>query len=121
MGVFSEYDLGQTVLIGSGAVGTCLRRRGGATDEPVELLNLRQPEVVKELHVAYREAGSQILVANTFAAHPVALEDAGVSDLCGEVNRAGVALAREAADGACMVWASVGPLRLGPAAGRFPG
>jgi len=106
-------ELGRNVLIGSGAIGTCLRQAGGKGDEPVELLNLRQPETVKSLHAAYRAAGSQILVTNTFAANALVFGDAGAADLCGQTNRAGVALARAAGGSQCLVWASVGPLGLG--------
>ena len=105
--------LGRAVLIGSGAIGTCLRRAGAKSDEPVELLNLREPETVKNLHAAYRRAGSQLLVTNTFAANAVSLGDAGAGDLGDDMNRAGVALAREAAGSACLVCASIGPLGLG--------
>jgi hypothetical protein len=68
---------------------------------------------VRSLHTAYRDAGSQILVTNTFAAQALALEEAGAGELCDDVNRAGVALAREAGGGECLVWASIGPLGLG--------
>ncbi|MDD4242621.1 MAG: homocysteine S-methyltransferase family protein, partial [Smithellaceae bacterium] len=104
---------GRTVLIGSGAIGTCLRGTVGIGDEPVELLNLRSPEMVKSLHTVYRQAGSQILVTNTFAANALVLGEAGAGDLCDDVNRAGVALAGEAGGEQCLVWASVGPLGLG--------
>lgn len=107
------HELGDNVLVSSGAIGTCLRQTGGKGDEPVELLNLRQPETVRSLHAAYRSAGSRILVTNTFAANSLVLGDAGVAALCEEINRAGVALAREAGGSECMVWASVGPLGLG--------
>lgn len=112
--------LGRTLLIGSGAIGTCLRGTVGIGDEPVELLNLRSPETVKSLHAAYREAGSQILVTNTFAANVLVLGEAGAADLCDDVNRAGVALAREAGGAQCLVWASVGPLGLGLRLEDFP-
>lgn len=107
------HELGDNVLVSSGAIGTCLRQTGGKGDEPVELLNLRQPETVRSLHAAYRSAGSRILVTNTFAANSLVLGDAGVTALCEEINCAGVALAREAGGSECMVWASVGPLGLG--------
>jgi homocysteine S-methyltransferase len=106
-------DLGRTMLVGSGAVGTVLRRGQDLSGEPIELLNLRRPEAVVALHVAYREAGSNILVTNTFAANRLLLGDAGAAERCGEINEAGVALARRAAGEACLVWASVGPLSLG--------
>ncbi len=105
--------LGQTVLLGSGAIGTCLRQKAARSDEPVELLNLRDPQTVRHLHTAYRNAGSQILVTNTFASNAVVFGDINAADLCDEINRRAVELAREAADGQCLIWASVGPLGLG--------
>ncbi len=108
------------LLIGSGAIGTSLRETGIAASEPVELLNLRQPEAVRRLHEAYRAAGAQILVTNTFAANRLALEDAGVTENVEEINRRGVAIARRAAGDECAVWASVGPLGLGLRLEDFP-
>lgn len=105
--------LGRKLLVGSGAIGTCLSQTSLKGDEPVELLNLRQPEIVKNLHAAYRQAGSQILVTNTFAANPLVFSDAGVLELCANTNSTGVKLAREAGGAHCQVWASAGPLRLG--------
>ena len=112
--------LGRTLLIGSGAIGTGLRGTGGIGDEPVELLNLRYPETVKSLHAAYRQAGSHILVTNTFAANELVLGEAGAAGRCDDVNRAGVTLAREAAGPESLVWASVGPLGLGLRLEDFP-
>ncbi|MFH1708803.1 MAG: homocysteine S-methyltransferase family protein [Planctomycetota bacterium] len=104
--------LNKTLLIGSGSIRTVLRERS-APGVPVELLNLREPGAVRALHAAYREAGSDILVTNSFAANPLVLEEAGAPGACAAVNRAGVALAREAATGTCLVWGLVGPLGLG--------
>ncbi|MCE5263364.1 MAG: homocysteine S-methyltransferase family protein [Deltaproteobacteria bacterium] len=112
--------LGSRILVGSGAMGTVLRQGQELSGEPVELLNLRRPEAVLDLHRAYRAAGSQILVTNTFAANPLTLAECGVDALCGEINAAGVALARQAAGDACLVWASVGPLSLGLRHEDFP-
>jgi len=117
---FTIKELGRSTLIGSGAMGTCLRQSISAGQEPVELLNLRQPDLVKNLHAAYRSSGSRILVTNTFSANTVVFEDAGMVELCQEINRAGVALAREAGDSECMIWASVGPLRLGLRLDDYP-
>ncbi|MDA8124431.1 MAG: homocysteine S-methyltransferase family protein [Deltaproteobacteria bacterium] len=109
----SGTDLGRRILVGSGAVGTVLRRGQDLGGEPVELLNLRRPEAVLALHEVYRKAGSQLLITNTFAANAHFLEESGTAALCREVNAQGVALARQAAEDACLVWASVGPLSLG--------
>jgi len=105
--------LGEKILVGSGAVGTVLRRGLDLPVELVELLNLRRPETVLALHRAYRDAGSRIILANTFAANPLNLAQIGAEALCREINESGVVLARQAAEGACLVWASVGPLSLG--------
>lgn len=105
--------LGRTVLVGSGAIGASLRQSGARSDEPVELQSLRQPQAVRNLHAAYRAAGSQILVTNTFAANRIVFGDNSVENLCDETNRRAVGLAREAGDGKCLIWASVGPLGLG--------
>ena len=106
-------DLGKAVLVGSGAVGTVLQQAQELAGGPVELLNLRRPEAVLALHAGYRDAGSQILVTNTFAANRLLLEESGAADRCREINETGVRLARQAAGDACLVWASVGPLSLG--------
>ena len=113
MPVSTMDELGKTVLIGSGAIGTSLRQSGTKNDEPVELINLRQPEAVLNLHRAYRDAGAQILVTNTFAANKIIFGDNNIEDLCDETNRVAVALAREAGESQCLIWASIGPLGLG--------
>ncbi|MBN2468728.1 MAG: homocysteine S-methyltransferase family protein [Deltaproteobacteria bacterium] len=106
-------QLGRDILIGSGAIGTCLRQQGGMAGDSVEMLNLQRPEAVTTLHREYKQAGSRILITNTFAANPLLLEDGGEADRCQSINRAGVRLAKEIAGSECMVWASVGPLSLG--------
>ena len=45
-------ELGVKILIGSGAIGTVLRKGQELSGEPVELLNLRRPEAVLALHKA---------------------------------------------------------------------
>jgi len=106
--------LGKSALVGSGAVGTCLRRTGDSpSGMPVEALNLRNPGAVVSLHESYVEAGANILVTNTFAANRPSLEDAGLADSLAHINREGVRLAREAGGQDVLVWASVGPLSLG--------
>ena len=106
-------QLGRTVLTGSGALGTSLRKAVDLPGAPVEWLNIGRPEAVRAIHEAYRAARSQILVTNTFAANPRALQEAGLAASCRVINEAGVGIARAAAAGDLLVWASVGPLSLG--------
>jgi len=54
-----------------GAMGTELQKRGLKTGELPERLNITNPEVIKEIHLAYLEAGSDVISANTFGANPL--------------------------------------------------
>ena len=106
-------ELGRTILIGSGAIGTSLRKLVSAGNDPVELLNLRDENDVYNLHKAYLNAGADILITNTFSANSLALSEIGMESKCRLINEKGVAIARDAAEDKAMVWASVGPLNLG--------
>lgn len=61
-----------------------------------EMLNLTRPDVVEEIYAAYINAGADIITANTFSANAVSQADYHCEHLVGEMNRAGVRLAREA-------------------------
>lgn len=104
---------GKTVTIGSGALGCNLRPHLELSTAPVELLNLHNPDVVRDLHAEYVEAGSQVLITNTFGSNLLALREFGLESSFERINRAGVELAQAASGGRVPVWASVGPLHLG--------
>ena len=57
----------------------------------------------------YVEAGSRIILTNTFGANPIALEKHGLAERAAEINRAGARLSRQAAEGRALVFASIGP------------
>ncbi|HDY8052471.1 TPA: methionine synthase [Vibrio vulnificus] len=63
-----------------------------------DLLVLTQPQLVKEIHHAYLEAGADILETNTFNATTIAMADYDMESLSEEINFAAAKLAREAAD-----------------------
>jgi 5-methyltetrahydrofolate--homocysteine methyltransferase len=63
-----------------------------------DVLALTRPQVLKEIHLAYLQAGADILETNTFNAQAISLADYGLQDQVFEINRASAALAREAAD-----------------------
>jgi 5-methyltetrahydrofolate--homocysteine methyltransferase len=79
---------------------------GLAPGECPDSWNLSQPERVAAVARAYVEAGSQVILTNTFRANRIALGDR--ADLA-EINRAGVAISRRAAAGRALVFASIGP------------
>ena len=63
-----------------------------------ELLSLTQPQIIREIHESYLEAGSDIIETNTFGATEIAQEDYAMSDLAYEMNLASAKLARQAVD-----------------------
>ena len=63
-----------------------------------ELLSLTQPQIIREIHESYLEAGSDIIETNTFGATEIAQEDYAMSDLAYEMNVASAKLARRAVD-----------------------
>ncbi len=63
-----------------------------------DLLSLTQPDLVREIHRAYLEAGADIICTNTFNGTRISQADYGLEDICYELNHAAAALARETAD-----------------------
>ena len=95
--------------ITDGAWGTQLQARGLEPGEAPDLWNLTHPKEVAQVGRAYVEAGSAIILTNTFGANRIRLSDSGSADRVKEINKAGVALSREAAGKDALVFASLGP------------
>jgi len=79
-----------------------------------DILPLSRPDIVREIHRGYFEAGADMVETDTFGASPVTLGEFGLSDKAFEINVRAVELAREAAetftDGrARFVLGSIGP------------
>ena len=106
MSRLSEW-LADGLLITDGAWGTELQARGLPPGTIPDTWNLAHPERVEAVARAYVEAGSQIILTNTFRANAIAMHDCAEDDL-DAINRAGVALSRQAA-GEALVFASIGP------------
>ncbi len=107
MNVLEEW-LTDGVLITDGAWGTELQARGLALGTNPDAWNLLYPERVEDVARAYADAGSQVILTNTFRANAVAMSDLSASEL-DEINRAGVAISRRGAAGRARVFASMGP------------
>lgn len=105
--------LGRRIMVIDGAMGTAIQRdrpdeagyRGDRfTEWPTalqgnnDLLTLTQPQIIEGIHREYLEAGADILETNTFNANAVSLADYDMAELAYELNYAGAALARKAAD-----------------------
>ena len=85
-------------VLADGATGTNLFRAGLETGYPPELWNVERPEYITALHTSFIDAGSQLILTNSFGgtAHRLRLHAADVR--VGELNLAAAKLARQAAD-----------------------
>src|SRR5919201_7127417 len=62
-----------------------------------DLLNLTRPEIVRDIHNAYFEAGADIATTNTFTATSIGQADYGLEAVVHEMNVEGARLARQVA------------------------
>ncbi|HEY3059195.1 MAG TPA: bifunctional homocysteine S-methyltransferase/methylenetetrahydrofolate reductase [Chloroflexota bacterium] len=90
--------LASRVLVCDGAMGTMLHAGGVSLDRSLPGLNLSHPDLVRAIHRAYIAAGTQIVETNTFGASRFRLARHGLDERIGEINHAGVRLAREACE-----------------------
>jgi 5-methyltetrahydrofolate--homocysteine methyltransferase len=127
-----EQLLRERILIIDGAMGTMIQRwklqeadyRGERfANHPTDLknnneaLNFVRPDIIREIHRQYLEAGADIIETNTFNANAIAMADFGMEDLVREMNQEAVALARQAVEEVraadpgreCFVAGAIGP------------
>ena len=97
------------VLLMDGAMGTELQRAGLRLGECGEEWNLTRAESVRAVHQRYVEAGSEVLLTNTFQSHPSAFARFGLVDRLETINLHAVQLARKAAGRSRFVLADIGP------------
>jgi 5-methyltetrahydrofolate--homocysteine methyltransferase len=108
-----ERELASRILVLDGAMGTMIQDRGLVEEDyrgrrfadhacsqkgNNDLLSLTQPDVIREIHAAFLEAGADILETNTFNSTAIAMADYMMEDAVYDLNRVGAELAREAAD-----------------------
>jgi 5-methyltetrahydrofolate--homocysteine methyltransferase len=63
-----------------------------------DLLVLTQPKAIRAIHLAYAEAGADIIATNTFSSTRIAQADYGMEDLVPELNREAARLCRQAVE-----------------------
>ncbi|AIQ13194.1 methionine synthase [Paenibacillus durus] len=98
--------LEQRILILDGAMGTMIQQvpltgedfGGDDLEGCNEMLVLTRPEVIRNIHETYLEAGADLIETNTFGATSVVLADYDIPQRAREINLAAAAIAREAAD-----------------------
>ena len=109
--------LKQRPILCDGAMGTLLYAKGVFINKCYDELNLTQPDMVRQIHQEYLNAGAEVIETNTFGGNSFRLAGHGLAEKVHEVNFRGAQLAREAADAfnlkkaaSALVAGSVGPL-----------
>jgi 5-methyltetrahydrofolate--homocysteine methyltransferase len=102
---------GHPILL-DGGMGTSLYTAGIEPGVAPDEWNLTHPDVIRGIHRAYIEAGSQVILTNTFGGNRYRLAFNDLGDRVADINRVGAQLARAEADAAghtVLVAGSVGP------------
>lgn len=97
-------SLAERVIIYDGGMGTCIQACSPTLDDfwgkenCSEVLNLSRPDIVRQIHADYFEAGADVVETNTFGGSRIVLAEFGLEDKVAEINRAAVKIARGVAD-----------------------
>lgn len=125
-------ELNKRILVIDGAMGTMIQRyqlteedfRGTRfKDHPLDvkgnndLLNLTRPDIIKSIHLAYLEAGADIIETNTFSTQRISMADYKMEELSYELSFEGAKIAKEAVNDfmaknpsrTCFVAGAIGP------------
>ncbi len=96
------------VLLCDGAMGTRVQalhldidRDYWGKENCTDVLVLSRPDLVRDIHRGYFEAGADLVETNTFGGSPVTLGEFGIADRAFDINQRGAELAREAAETFC--------------------
>lgn len=109
MSKFIDALARKRVLIADGATGTMLQKAGLQPGAAPERWNLEKPEAIHALHRSYLEAGSDLILTNTFGGTRVRLERDHLGEQVHAVNVAAARLAREMTGDAALVLGDIGP------------
>jgi 5-methyltetrahydrofolate--homocysteine methyltransferase len=106
-------SLDERILLLDGAMGTMIQAYGLSEDDyrgdrfakwghdlkgNNDLLSITRPDIIREIHTGFLDAGAEIIETNTFNSNAPSMADYGMEDLVTELNTAAAHLAREAAD-----------------------
>ncbi len=105
---FLELVKNRVVLL-DGGMGTELIRHGLSQGECPESWNVEKSEIVKKIHQNYYDAGSDVVLTNSFGGSEIKLASHGLEEKCYELNYAAASLANEVKPSGKFVAGSMGP------------
>lgn len=108
------------ILISDGAWGTFLHQKGLKADECPESWNLSRPGDVLEIARSYVDAGSDLILTNSFGGSPHKLKGYGLRDQAYALNKAAAEISKEAAGDRALVMGSMGPTGIMVMMGEVP-
>ncbi len=97
------------ILLADGAWGTEMLKRGLPQGDGPEGWNLSKPDAVREVPAAYADAGSRVVLTNTFGGSSLQLERHGLADKAVEINRIGAEITAEAVGDRAITAGDIGP------------
>ncbi len=107
---FIQAIADEHVYLFDGAMGTMLYAKGVFINKCYDELNVRNPEIVLEVHRQYVRCGAEILETNTYGANRVKLRGFGIEEELRDINLRAAELARKAAGDSVYVAGAIGPL-----------
>jgi 5-methyltetrahydrofolate--homocysteine methyltransferase len=108
------------VIVGDGALGTMLMKRGLKHGDPPEAFNLEKPHILEEIASLYLDAGAEIVTTNTFGASSLRLRQFSLEKEMETINRNAVEAVRRAVRDKAYVSGSVGPIMIKPMGNTEP-
>ncbi|NNE99463.1 MAG: bifunctional homocysteine S-methyltransferase/methylenetetrahydrofolate reductase [Pyrinomonadaceae bacterium] len=109
---FREIIENDSVYVFDGAVGTRFYDKGVYINKSYDEINLTAPDLVREVHEEYVNAGADVIQTNTFGATRHKLKQYGLEGQLHEINVSAAKIARQAAGDDLFVAGSIGPLDL---------
>ena len=101
--------LNSELLLLDGSMGALLQNRNLPPGYAPDLWNLENPDVIRQVHQEYFDAGADILITNTFGASRLRLQEYGAYSKLRDINAAAVRLAREVVGERGFVAGDIGP------------
>lgn len=99
----------EKIILFDGAMGTELIKQGLKIGECPESWNENKPEIIKNIHKQYFEAGSDVVLTNSFGGNKINLSSYNLSNKCYELNYKAAKLAQETKPKNKFVAGSIGP------------
>ncbi len=99
----------ERAILLDGGLGTELMKSGFPRGACPEAWNVEKPEIIRDIHQSYFEAGSDAVLTNSFGGNPITLAEHGEDNRCFELNKAAALLARDVKPEGRFVGGSMGP------------